>query len=179
MPTPYWPIAGSVIAELAARAAEEGVGQLHEDARAVALQRIGAGGAAMRQVLQDLQALRDDLVRLAALDVRDEAEATGVVLVRGVVQALRSGRIGGSGRAREGSVHADLDCRRRVTGGGRRASVMIFAKTRRNPSMLRGMLHCGKNRRPTAGRDRNATNRLPDRPFRGKCLRHEWCWALI
>ena len=55
MPTPYWPTAGSVMPELAARAAQERVGQLDQDARAVALQRIGAGGAAMRQVLEDLR----------------------------------------------------------------------------------------------------------------------------
>ena len=58
MPTPYWPTAGSVMPELAAGAAQEGVGQLDQDAGAVALQRVGAGGAAVGQVLEDPQALR-------------------------------------------------------------------------------------------------------------------------
>jgi hypothetical protein len=41
-------------------------------------------------------------------------------------------------------VHGDLvDWLRRP---GRQAGVMIHAKIRRNPSMLRAMLHCGKNR---------------------------------
>ena len=45
--------------------AEEGVGDLDQDAGAVALQRVGADRAAMGQVLEDLQALLDDGVRLA------------------------------------------------------------------------------------------------------------------
>ena len=36
-------------------------------------------------------ALLDDVVRLAALQVDDEADAAGVVLVLGVVEALRAG----------------------------------------------------------------------------------------
>ena len=79
-------------AELAARAAQEGVGQLDQDAGAVALQRIGARRAAMRQVLEDRQALPDDGVILAALDVRDEAQPARVVLVGGVVQTLAARR---------------------------------------------------------------------------------------
>ena len=93
MPTPYWPTAGSVRPWLAARAAQERVGNLDQDAGAVALQRIGAGRAAMRQVLEDLQALRDDRVRLLALDVGDEAEAAGVVLVRRIVKSLLRRRL--------------------------------------------------------------------------------------
>jgi hypothetical protein len=43
-------------------------------------------GAAMVEVLQDQQALLDDRVRFAALDVGDEANAAGVVFVLGRVQ---------------------------------------------------------------------------------------------
>ncbi len=50
-------------AQLAAGAAEERVGELQQDAGAVALQRIGAGGAPVREVLEDLEPLRDDRVR--------------------------------------------------------------------------------------------------------------------
>ena len=62
--------------------AVEVVGNLDQDAGAVAHQRVGADGAAMVEVLEDLQALLDDRVRLAARDVGDEADAAGVVLVR-------------------------------------------------------------------------------------------------
>ncbi len=75
-------------AELAARAAQECVGELDQDARAVALQRVGARGPPMRQVFEDPEALGDDRVAFLALDVRDEAQAARVVLVRGVVHAL-------------------------------------------------------------------------------------------
>ena len=46
-------------AELAAGTAEERVGKLKQNAGAVALQRIGARRPPMRQVFEDLQALRD------------------------------------------------------------------------------------------------------------------------
>jgi hypothetical protein len=59
-------------AELAAGAAEEEVGQLDQDARAVALQRVGAGRAAVGQVLEDPQAMLDDRMVLPALDVGNE-----------------------------------------------------------------------------------------------------------
>ncbi len=62
---------------------------LHQHARAVAGERVGADGAAVLEVLQDPQRVGDDLVRLAPLHVGDEADAAGVVLVRGVVEALR------------------------------------------------------------------------------------------
>src|SRR5690606_36091241 len=41
-----------------------------------------------RQILQDEEPLLHDLVALLALDVADEADAAGVVLVRGVVKSL-------------------------------------------------------------------------------------------
>ena len=68
--------------------AQEHVGQLDQDAGAVALQRIGAGRAAMGEVAEDRERLRDDRMRLLALDVGDEPEAAGVVLVGGVVETL-------------------------------------------------------------------------------------------
>jgi hypothetical protein len=77
--------------------AEVLVGDLDQDARAVAHELVGADGPAMVQVLEDLEALLDDRVRLLALDVRDEADTAGVLLVRGVVQPAR-GRGGDVGR---------------------------------------------------------------------------------
>jgi hypothetical protein len=71
--------------------AQEVVGNLGEDACAVAHQRIGSHRAAVVQVEQDLQALLDDAVALLALDVGHEADAAGVVFVGGVVETLRVG----------------------------------------------------------------------------------------
>ena len=67
---------------------EQGVGKLDQDAGAVAHQRIGADRAAVIEVLQDLQALGDDVMRFSALDVHDEANAARIVLIARIVQAL-------------------------------------------------------------------------------------------
>jgi hypothetical protein len=72
-------------AELAAGTAQEYVGHLDQDAGAVALQGVRARRTPMRQVVQDLEALPDDGVILATLDVGDEAQPACVVLVGGVV----------------------------------------------------------------------------------------------
>jgi hypothetical protein len=42
----------------------------------------------MRQIRQDAQAIRDDRVALPVLDLRDEADAAGIVLVARIVQPL-------------------------------------------------------------------------------------------
>ena len=73
-------------AERRGHLAQEAVRHLHEDAGAVAGCRLAAARAAVQQVDQDAQPLLDDRVRPAALDVDDEADAAGVVLVAGVVQ---------------------------------------------------------------------------------------------
>ena len=46
------------------------------------------GGTAVLEVLEDAQSALDDVVRLAVLQVGDEADAAGVVLVRGIVKTL-------------------------------------------------------------------------------------------
>ena len=94
MPTPYSPSGGSVMPCLRHLLAEEPVRNLDQDAGAVAGQRVGADRAAVGQVLQDLQALLDDGVALRALDVRDEADAAGVVFVGRVVETLLAGSVG-------------------------------------------------------------------------------------
>ncbi len=71
--------------------AEVFVGDLDQDARAIAHQLVGADGAAMVEVLEDLQALRDDRMRALTLDVRHETDAAGIVLVGGVVHPARGG----------------------------------------------------------------------------------------
>ncbi len=67
--------------------AEERVGELDQDARAVARVGLGATSAAMLQIAQRHQGFGDDVVVRAAGEIGDEGHATGVVLVLSVVQA--------------------------------------------------------------------------------------------
>jgi hypothetical protein len=78
-------------ADLGGLALEEGVRNLHQDARAVAGARIGADRAAMFEVAQDVERVGDDLMRPLALDVGDEADAAGILFQRKVVEADRLG----------------------------------------------------------------------------------------
>ena len=75
-------------ADLGGLAREEGVRDLHQDAGAVAGARIGADRAAVFEVAQDVQRVGDDLMRLLALDVGDEADAAGILFQRGIVESL-------------------------------------------------------------------------------------------
>ena len=75
-------------ADLGRLAREEGVRNLHQNAGAVAGARIGADRAAVFEVAQDAERVGDDLMRLHALDVGDEADAAGIFLERRVVQAF-------------------------------------------------------------------------------------------
>ena len=68
--------------------AEEAVGHLREDARAVAGIGLAAARAAVLQVDEDLQRLLHDRVRAAALDVRDEADAARIVFMCRVIETL-------------------------------------------------------------------------------------------
>ena len=65
---------------------------LHQDAGAVADQRIGADGAAMLEVLEDRRRVLDDLRATCALQVGDEADAAGIAFVAGSNRPWRSGR---------------------------------------------------------------------------------------
>ena len=67
--------------------AQQLVRHLDQAAGAVAHQRVGTDRAAMIQIDQDLQPASDDIVRLSALDVDDEAHAARVMLVAGIVQS--------------------------------------------------------------------------------------------
>ncbi len=67
--------------------AEELVGHLDHDPGAVARAGVATAGAAVSQVLDDPDALVDDVVGLAVVDVRDEAHTARVVLECGVVEA--------------------------------------------------------------------------------------------
>ena len=79
---------GQLDARLLAGLQQELVRHLHQHAGAVAGVDLGAAGAAMIEIGEDLQALLQDLVRFAALDVHHEADAAGVVLERRVVKTL-------------------------------------------------------------------------------------------
>ena len=61
---------------------------LKEDAGAVTCARIGSNSAAVREIHQELERFLDDVARANAVDVGNKADATRVVLVSGVVQAL-------------------------------------------------------------------------------------------
>ena len=56
---------------------------------AVAGFRIAAAGSAVSQIDQDLDALAYDLVGLLPIEIHDETHPAGVVLVAGIVEALR------------------------------------------------------------------------------------------
>jgi len=84
---------------------EERIGNLDQDAGAVAHELVSPDRAAVVEVFQDEQAVLHDVVRLHPLDVRDKAHAAGVVLVVRAVQpgARQRGNFrGGSGRLRRG-----------------------------------------------------------------------------
>ena len=91
MPTPYWPGGGS---STPATRAQERVGELDEDARAVARADVGALGPAVLEVVQRLERAADDLVGLLVVQARHHGDAAGVVLEPGVVEALCLGRRG-------------------------------------------------------------------------------------
>jgi hypothetical protein len=77
--------------ELGALAREELVGDLNQDAGAIAGLGIAAAGAPVGQVDQNLDTFEDDVVRPLALEIRNEANAAGIVLEARVVKALRRG----------------------------------------------------------------------------------------
>ena len=67
--------------------AQERVGDLNQNAGAIAHQRVGADGAAMLEIFQDLDGVFDDLVRGALFQVGDEADAAGVMHAGRIEQA--------------------------------------------------------------------------------------------
>ncbi len=106
--------------ELLRLAAQEAIGELEQDAGAVAGFRVAAAGAAMFHALEHLDALVHQRVRLRAVDLRDEADAARVVLVRRVVETLRGGTSLRSLHAHSFSRGAHSDSSRCGRGGRRR-----------------------------------------------------------
>ena len=64
----------------------ERVRHLDQDARTIAQQRVCADRAAMIQVFQNLQRLRDDRVTFGAFDMGHKAHTTSIVFLCGVIQ---------------------------------------------------------------------------------------------
>ena len=60
---------------LAAYIGEEAVRHLHQDAGAVTRVLLAAGGAAVLQVRQHFEPVRDDRGRLSSLQIDDESDA--------------------------------------------------------------------------------------------------------
>ena len=90
---------GAVLAGLGERDArglrnfgEKLVRHLQENARAVTGVGLAAGGAAVIEVGEHLERIGDDLMRFPALHIDDEADAAGIMLKRGIVEALLAGR---------------------------------------------------------------------------------------
>jgi hypothetical protein len=91
MPTPYSPAGGRVKPSLAHSRAKNLWGIWISTPAPSPVSGIAAAGAAMRQVDQNLDALDDDVVRPLALEVGNEADSAGIVLLARVVEALRWG----------------------------------------------------------------------------------------
>jgi hypothetical protein len=83
---------GESEAEGGALAGEELVGDLDEDAGAIAGFGVAAAGSAMGKIDEDLDAFSDDVVGFVAFNAGDEADAASIVLVAGVVKALGGGK---------------------------------------------------------------------------------------
>ena len=168
--------------------AQQLVGELHEDPRAVTAGGLAARGAAVVEVVQHLQGVGDDAVAAASLGVRDRTDTARVVLVRRVVQTLRAG-VGGEqhgGRLLEGEgagarprpaeeAVADavpLGRREPVVGDGVARPVSADARGRRWPwkrrvglTVTRG---AGRRTRNTdVPRRTSLARREPGRPGRG------------
>ena len=75
--------------ELGAFLNEELMRDLQQDACAVPSKRICADRTAMLEVLENIERVPDDRVRLAAFQIGDEADSTGIMLAARVKQAAR------------------------------------------------------------------------------------------
>src|SRR5262245_14534637 len=80
---------GQFETELVCGLGEELVRNLNENSGAITGARISADRAAMFEVAKDRERVVDDLVRLAALDVGDEADAARILLERRIIKTLR------------------------------------------------------------------------------------------
>lgn len=78
-------------AEITSRNPQELVGDLNQYPGAITHQSIRARSAAMGQIRQNAQALLHNRMGFCPVDIGDESDATGVMLVARIVQALGFG----------------------------------------------------------------------------------------
>ena len=130
------------------------VRDLHQYAGAVAHARIGAHRAAVFEIAEDLQPVLDDLVRLAAFDVGDEADAAGILVERGVVQALRLRRAGIGGRRAQQRGRVGMRC----TPAFDRSCAALLLAHRILPRRHRNLRRTRRVRRPDRRRGQRATD---------------------
>src|SRR5690606_40671311 len=71
-----------------ALALQERVGDLEQDAGAIARQGVAAAGAAVHQIEQNVYPLLDDIVGRLSLDVGDEADAAGVAFEPRIIETV-------------------------------------------------------------------------------------------
>ncbi len=69
-------------------AAKKLVRHLHQNAGAIAGERIATAGAAVRQIDQNFEPLPHNLMALLAMHVNDETHAAGIVLEGRIVQTF-------------------------------------------------------------------------------------------
>ncbi len=72
--------------------AEEAIWNLHQNASAIAHQRIGTDRTAMGEVFQHLEAAFHDLMRLLALHMRNETNAARIMFIARIIKSLRCGQ---------------------------------------------------------------------------------------
>ena len=65
------------------------MGNLQQDAGAIASLGVGAHGAAVLEVLEDRQPVAHHAVALGIMDIGDEADAAGIVFVARIVKTVR------------------------------------------------------------------------------------------
>ena len=88
MPLPYWPTAGKRMRALRQTSSLNACGICSRTPAPSPVFDFAAASAAVVEVLQYLDRLLEDPVRLVALDVDDETDAAGIVLVARIVEAL-------------------------------------------------------------------------------------------
>ena len=104
----------------------------------------------MRQVFEDEQAVLDDLVRLLALHVGDEADAAGIVLVARIVETLRGG-VGSACRFGRTFWRQPLSSARPGQGRRHRCVMSVIVLSSYRPARRALILPAGKRLRSHLG----------------------------
>ena len=116
-------------------AAEQGIGQLQQDARAIAQQRVRTHGAAMVEIGEDFQRARDDRMAFPARDMRHHADAAGIVFVTRIVEP-------GGGRREHVGRHRVRHSRPSSRSGAKRRSSTTSRLDRSSSPQTAALLKC-------------------------------------